>query len=640
MMWLPLYILFYAAVTLYWARIAARANNDYQTFFSAGHSLPPWISALVLAGASVSGWAVLAGAEQIGRGGFGFAAILQAGIALALPGVFFFKRLWLLGQRLQLSSLGELLRAYWNSEFLVAFSAVVATVFAVAFAGLQMAALARFIVLLTDQAVSMPVATAVLCFILFGYVVIGGMRAVGYLGAVQTVLAGVAIVGFAGFAVLELGGFAALNAGLLKLAGDPAAAGKFIVSGVVQFTAGTGREAAAAHEGTALASLAMAFALMGLQASPMAVKVVLSTSGPKALAAGQTWVTAGAFGAMIALCVGCLGAAQLVDPSKSLGGLFASLSPWFSAWLFIGLLAGVQLMAGLALLTAGEALIRTVYKPWFHSSLSRRDTVTVTRITIGLLVLASALMQVLTPVTLSMLAALALPLAFQMWTPLLGMTWLRWFTPAGVVTGVGFGIIGVLLTEPFGIAVLSAFGLDLPWGRAPWTLNSAAWGMAANLVVTMLVSAFTQRRAFGEEAQEARRFLYGILRSTPRVRSLRSTAWSVSLAWLFLAVGPGLVFGNYAFNKPEGGWALGMPSLWGWGLGSWIAGLGLVWFLSYKMEMASPHSGTIPPYQPPPRLRRDQSAAEHKRLRALFITVAVGFGLIVLTVLGFGHWGR
>lgn len=637
MMWLPLYVLFYAAVTLYWARMAASANGDYQTYFSASHSLPPWVSALVLSGASISGWTMLVGAEEIGRNGFGLAAILQAGVALSLPGVFFFKRLWLLGQRLQLSSLSELLRAYWSSEFLVAFSTVVATLFAVAFAGVQMAALSRLVVLLTDQTISMPAATMVLCFILFGYVVIGGMRAVGYLGAVQTVLAGAAIVGFAGFAVLQLGGFGALNAGLLKLAADPAAAGKFIVSGVVQFTAGGGRQAAAAHEGTALASLAMVFALMGLQSSPMAIKVVLSTNSPRAIAAGQTWVMAGAFGAMIALCVACFGAASLIDPSKDLSGLLTSISPWFAAWLFIGLLAGVQLMAGLALLTAGESLIRNVYKPWFHRSLSRRDTVTITRVAIGLLVLASGLMQMLTPVTLSMLASLALPLAFQLWTPLVGMTWLPWFTRPGVVTGVGFGIAGVLLTEPFGIAVLSALGLELPWGRAPWTMSSAAWGMVANLLVTMLVSAFTQRRAFGDEAQEARSFLYGILRPASRVRALRSTAWSISLAWLFFAVGPGLIFGNYAFNRPNGGWALGMPSLWGWGLASWVSGLGLVWFLSYKMEMASPHVGTIPAYQPPPRLRPDQRAAERERLRALLVTVAVAFGIVVLTVLSFGH---
>jgi SSS family solute:Na+ symporter len=61
-----------------------------------------------------------------------------------------------------------------------------------------------------------------------------------------------------------------------------------------------------------------------------------------------------------------------------------------------------------------------------------------------------------------------------------------------------------------------------------------------------------------------------------------------------------------------------------------------VWFLSYKMEMASPLAIDIPAYEPRPRLRRDQTAAERERLRALVVTVAVGFGLIVLTALSFG----
>lgn len=629
-MWLPLYGLLYAVVTLYWARVAAQQNGDYQTYFSASHSLAPWVSALVMAGASLSGWAILGGADEIAQRGFSLTATLQAGVLLALPGVLFFKRLWFVGQRLQLSSQGELLRSYYRSEFLVTFSAIVAVLFAVAFAGLQLRALSLLIQSLTDGAVSAEVAGVGLGLLLFGYVAVGGMRAVGYLGAVQTVLAAAALVGFAGFALIGVGGFGALNAGLAVLAADPAQAAQFMIAGVVQFTGG------AAPSGTALASLSFAFALMGFQASPLAAKIVLSTRSARGFAAGQTWVMAGFFGGLLAVAMACLGAAALVQPGLSVAGLLGSVSPWFAAWLFIGLLAGVQVMAGLGLLTAAEALVRQIYKPWFHGAMDRKATVTVTRVVIGLLVLLSVGMQALTPVTLSALGALALPLAFQLWTPLLGMTWLRWITPQAAVTGVGFGIAGVLLTEPFGFAVLSYLGLDLPWGRWPWTIHSAGWGMAANLAVLLLISAFTQRRGFGEEATEARRFLAATLRTTPRARALTSTAWAVMLAWGFLAIGPGLVFGNAAFVGADGRWLVGMPSLWAWGVLFWALGLGLIWFLSYKMEMASPFDGDIPAYTPPPRLRRDKRSAEAARLRALLVTGAVGLTLIVLTALSFG----
>ncbi len=636
MIWLPLYLLFYAVVTLYWARLAASANRDHETFFSAGHQLAPWVSALVLAGASVSGFVVLGGSDVFATQGFGLPGYILSGIALAMPGVFFFKRFWLIAQRLRLSSQAEVLRSYYQSEFLVVVSASVGVIFAVAFAGMQLGALSRLLSFLTDGQISVPVAATILSSILFGYVVIGGMRAVGYLGAIQTVLLGAVALGFAAFALIGLGGFAALNAGLQDLAKNPETAGLFQVAGVIQFTAGLGREAAAGHEGTAMASLGVILALMGFQASPLAAKIALSTSSPRGFAAGQTWVMAGAFGGGIALCITALGAAALVDSTLAIPGLLAALSPWFAAWLFVGLLAGVQLVAGLGLLTAAETLVRHIYKPWFHSALGRKETVTVTRIVIGLLALASVLMQVLTPVTLSVLGGLALPLALQLWTPLLGLTWVRWITRPAAITGVGFGIAAVLLTEPFGHAVLSFFGLDLPWGRWPWTLHSAIWGIVANVTVMLLISAFTQRLPHSDEAQEVRHLMHFTLRSSPRARALKTTAWSVVLAWLFLAAGPGLIFGNAAFVTADGAWIMGIPSLWAWGLLFWAAGLGMVWFLSYKMEMASPLAISIASYAPPPRLRRDQGAAETARLRVLLVTLGVGFSLAVLIALSFG----
>jgi len=636
MIWLPLYVLFYTLVTLYWARIPAQANGNDQTYFSAGHDLQPWVSALVIAGASLSGWVVLGGASEVALHGFGQPALLQAGIALALPGVLFFKRLWLVGERLRLSSQAEVFRAYYRSEFLVVVSTLVAVLFAVGFAGMQLRALSGLVAQLTGGAVSAPVVGLALSAGMFGYVVIGGMRAIGYLGAVQTLLLAAALIGLAGFALVGLGGFDALNAGLVALAADPAHAGLFSVAGVIQFTAGIGREAAAGHEGTALASLGLLFALMGFQASPLAAKIVMSTRNPRGLAAGQTWVLAGVGGALVVGCMAVLGAAALIDPGLAVPQLLASISPWFSAWLFIGLLAGVQLVAGLALFTAGEALVRHIYKPWFQSSLNRQDTVTITRVVIGMLALISVAMQALTPVTLSALGALALPLSVQLWVPLLGICWLGWFGRGAVMAGVGFGIAGVLLTEPAGHALLSYLGLNLPWGRWPWTLHSALWGIVPNLCVTLLVSAVTRRIRLGEEAQDIRHLLDVTLRSGPKVRALQVTAWSVVLAWVFLAAGPGLIFGNTAFVGTDGAWLLGMPSLWGWALLFWAAGLGMVWFLSYKMELASPLTVGIPPYAPKPRLRYDQTVAEAARLRTAVITIAAGFGIVVMTVLSFG----
>lgn len=639
MSWLPLYLLVYAAVTLYWARLAARDNDGFETYFSAGHSLPPWISALVLAGASVSGWAVLSASASIATHGFGLPALLQAGIALALPGVMFHKRTWIVGRHLRLSSQEELFRKYYGSEFLVVVSAIVSVVFAVGFAGLQMRVLGAIASDMTDGLATPEVAASILALVLAAYVIIGGLRGATWLGVMQTVVLVLTLVVLAGFALDASGGFSGLTALLRAHANDPVGAGAFSISGVIQFTLGSGRQAAAGHEGTAVASLTLALALMGFQASPLATKLVLSTSSPRGFAAGQTWVLAGAFGALLVGVVALLGGAGLVRAELSPLVLMVALPPWFSAWIFVGLLCGVQLVAGLALIAAGEGLVRHIYRPWFHGSLSRRGTVTLARVVIAVLLVVSVGMQALTPVALSMLGALALPLAFQLWTPLLGLTWLRWFTAPAVVTGVGFGVAGVLLTEPLGHAVLGFFGLDLPWGRWPWTIHSAAWGMAVNLLATVLISAFTRHRERTEQAEAVQRLIATLLPEKPAARALRATAWSVTLAWLFLAVGPGLVFGQAAFTLPDGAWVVGMPSLWAWSLLFWALGVGMIWFLAYKMEMASPLTVDVPTFDVRPSLRTDSRPAERERLRALIVVVVSAFTLIVLVAFAFGRLG-
>ena len=641
--WLPVFALFYVMVMLHWVRVAANEGRGEDGFFSAGHSLSPWISALVMAGASLTGWFALGGTRLVSEIGFSLPAVLAAGIMLALPGVVFFKRFWIIAERLRVSSQADTFRVYYGSVFLVVVSTVVAVLFAIGFSSLQVRMLSQLAETMTGGAISQLAASVMFGFVLFAGAGIGGMRSIGYFGVVQTVLAFAATAALAVFALFYIGGFEALNGKLLAIAAAPESAHLFNISKVIDFTAGLGRggEYAASHTG--VANLSLAFALMGFQASPLAFKLVLSTRSPNGIAAGQTWVTAGFLGALVVFAIGLTGAAGLADKNLAIAALFERLqeqSPWFAAWIFMGIAAGVQLLAGLSLFVAAEGLVRHVYKPYFHSRLSKRGTVNLTRIAIAVLAALAMVMENIAPVTLSALGSLALPIAFQLWTPLLGVSWLGWITRQAATTGVGFGIAGVILTEPLGYQVLSFFGLELPWGRWPWTIHSALWGMAANLAVVLIISAITDRRIQRTEAREIRHLFSGLLAVRPKARALRSTAWSIAIGWFFLAVGPGLIFGNYAFvaqNGEETVWLLGMPSLWAWSLAAWVSGLGLVWFLAYKMEMASPVTVEIPPYEPPLTLRKDQSALERERLRILVITGAIGFVLAVLTAFSFGR---
>ena len=78
-------------------------------------------------------------------------------------------------------------------------------------------------------------------------------------------------------------------------------------------------------------------------------------------------------------------------------------------------------------------------------------------------------------------------------------------------------------------------------------------------------------------------------------RSLKPSAWIVTVVWMFFAVGPGLVLGNDFFGRPKSveSWSFGMPSLWVWQIIFWIIGVFIVWFLASKMEMSTSTSKNI-----------------------------------------------
>lgn len=646
MIWLMLFLFFYGAVTLYWARVASAMNSCASGFFNANGALAPWMTALTMAGASISGWVVLGFPEMISTQGFGFAVLGLAGIVLPLAGVLFFKRQWILARRYGFSSQAEIFRGYYGGRGLAVISAAIAVIFAVAFTGLQLRALGNVLAGAAGGAVSASAFIWMIALFLFAYCVIGGMRAVGYLGPIQTVLLGLAVTGLAIAVVDSTNGFVALNQHLAAMAQSDQTLGArlFEVSGVIQFTSGIGTDVPVGGHWTAVMVLSTAMALMGFQASPMATQLILSTRSTRALAAGQTWVMAGFFGALIVFGIVLIGVGGLGNAStgNTLYGLLNNLavkSPWFTAGLAVGLVASVQVVAGLCLVTAAGTLVRDIYIPFFHNALAERTSILYGRILIGLLLLVSVLLAILLPVGLSALGAVALPAAFQLWPALIGVCWFKIISRQAATTGAAFGIFAVLVTDSLGGNILSFLGLDLPWGRWPWTIHSAAWGMFFNLLAVIVISAITLGRDRGATALDMRAFFREHSNRKAKSRALKPAAWSAVLAWFFLALGPGVVMGNFTFGPAGGGfeaWVVGMPSLWAWTLLFWVLGVFMIWFLSYKLEFATAPETAITPLPTRPRLAPANTKIQDRELVHLLWTVAGLAGVITLTVWIFG----
>ena len=143
-----------------------------------------------------------------------------------------------------------------------------------------------------------------------------------------------------------------------------------------------------------------------------------------------------------------------------------------------------------------------------------------------------------------------------------------------------------LMTESIG---QNLFGDALPWGRWPWTMHSAFWGMFVQLAVCLPISAMTQNSRDRSHRQKYHDFLADHAGLPASKQSLKPAAWIITIAWLFFGIGPGAVIGNDIFGSPNdiSTWTFGIPSIWAWQILFWLLGTGMMWFLAYKMEMST-----------------------------------------------------
>jgi hypothetical protein len=150
------------------------------------------------------------------------------------------------------------------------------------------------------------------------------------------------------------------------------------------------------------------------------------------------------------------------------------------------------------------------------------------------------------------------------------------------------GGLMVLFTEPLGLVIFEGLFIDLPWGRWPLTIHSAAYGLALNFGAVLLVSIFTRRGAERDHRDRLHAEFAARWRPDFGSPAARGATWSLSLVWVFLALGPGAILGNSFFSQPvftEGEAALGVPSLWIWQMLFWLIGVLLVWWVAYRSRL-------------------------------------------------------
>jgi Na+/proline symporter len=633
--WLFVFVVLYWAYCIFWGIRGARMARTASDYFIAGRKLSLWVFVLAATATSFSGWTFMGHPGLVYRDGFQYAYASFYTITIPFTGVIFLKRQWMLGKRFGYVTPGEMLSDYFQGDAIRILTVVVALLFSIPYLGVQLSASGYLFNVLTTTdlyphgLVGENFGMWVLAIVVLIYVASGGLRAVAYVDTLQCVLLALGIVVTGIIALNVVGGWDALNEAMARLGATSVAKwgtteglgggdynSYFAVPGVIQWTAGLGKETPVGGLWTGVMILTYMFALMGIQSAPAFTMWAFSNTNPAPFAPQQVWASSFGIGlilifftaiqGMAALFLGAqpqineagLGIANVipldvnVHPDALVPFYFNILAenwPWLIGLLAVCALAAMQSTGAAYMSTAGGILTRDLYKRYLNPGATHATQKLFGRLGVTFIVISALLVATYSKDALVLLGGLAVAFGFQMWVPLAAVCYIPWITRQGATWGLAAGLLAVSFTDSFGLALLEAMGLQ-PWGRWPLTIHSAGWGILFNVVVCVIVSAMTQ----SDQAQAHRMKYHNFLRehaSLPQAkRHLIPVAWVVTLAWFFFGIGPGAVIGNDIFGAPDAGregWTFGIPSIWAWQILFWLLGVAMMWFLAYKMELSS-----------------------------------------------------
>jgi Na+/proline symporter len=626
--WLFIFVVLYWAYCIFWGirgALTARTASDY---FIAGRKISLWVFVLAATATSFSGWTFMGHPGLLYVDGFQYAYASFYAITIPFTGVLFLKRQWMLGKRFGFVTPGEMFSYYFKGDAVRLLTVLVAIIFSVPYLGLQLRASGFLFNVLTDGLLGVEVGMWLLSAVVFIYVASGGLRAVAYVDTLQCVLLALGIVAIGIIALTYVGGWEKLNQGIAQLAlfDQKRTADGYshyiAIPGVIQFVSNGPSAVGGAWTGVMI--LTYMFALMGIQSSPAFSMWAFSNHNPKPFAPQQVWASSFGIGIILMVFTAIqglgghfLGADEaftaahpdlvnpvMLDGLRQIGAtdlmkaagkqgmlvpqfihLMGDVAPWLVGLLSVCALAAMQSTGAAYMSTAGGMLTRDLLKRYILPNASHGLQKIWGRVGVGIIVLLALIVATTATDALVLLGGLAVAYGFQMWPALIATCWWPWLTRQGVTLGLAAGIIGVTLTESIG---QTWFGIEA-WGRWPWTIHSAGWGMIFNLGVALIVSAMTQNQADREHRMQFHNFLREHATVPAEKKGLVPVAWIITLLWFFFGIGPGAVIGNTLFGNPNDAttWVFGMPSIWAWQLLWWALGVGMMWFLAYKMNMST-----------------------------------------------------
>ena len=590
-------------------------------FFIYGRNLPSWVYVLVATGTIFSCWIFFVHPGQILLNGFPYAATSLSVISVSLIGLLFLKKQWMLSKKFGFITPAEMLATYFKSDLIRILVVILGLGFAIPFIAMQLSLAGIMLGIVSDDIIGSGSASLLLGSVIIVYLSLSGIRSLIYIDTFNFLLAifGIIALGFTAYDLI--GGWNLLNESLSRISNvketlfniKESYESYLSIPGTIKSVEII--ESSSSYGGIWTSSMILTFALAisGVVMSPSFSMLVFSSREVKSFGTQQVWFSSFLIGFILiffttAIGVGSifLGSNDIINQTgnnisnilpnnispNNLGSLVPHLlnvigeySPLFFGLLLICGIASIQ-SASIIYLSTGALLTRDIIKKFFIPNMNNSEQIFSFRIILMVIFIFSLALSIKSNGSILNLGSFALGIACQMFVPLLAICYFPWLTKNGVAFGIVVGIITVFFTEHIGQVM---FGNLISWEKWPFTIHSSFWGILFNFISAVSISFITQENKENNYKNKIHEFFNDHKNFSISRRSLKPSAWIVTITWIFFSLGPGLIIGNNMFGNPNNveSWSFGIPSIWVWQIIFWLLGIILVWFLAFKMGMSA-----------------------------------------------------
>jgi Na+/proline symporter len=567
-MWVWGFLIVYIVYCFWWGLKGFFSEKTASGYGIAGRSIPFIAFLMAATAASFSGWTFVGHPGLIWKVGLVYAFASFYVLTIPITGAFFAKRNWLMGKRYGFITPGDMFAYYYNNEFVRWLTVLAALLYSIFYSGIQLIAASKLFYWVAG--VPPTIGLIFMAFIVWFYVVTGGLKASTWVGVLQFLLLciGIILLGFYVVTSDTIGGWSGMSASMQTL---DLSFRK--VPGIIHFGIGGGW--------TAMMVLTYMFALMGIQSSPAFILWNFGIKNPKPLAWQQVFMSTfvvglclfffSGFQGMGAKILELSGVMQIANNGDVVPKLMTQFLPGpVLGLVFLGAIAAIHSTAAPYIGTGGTIIQRDVWWRYVRKQGgSHSEQIWTNRLFATILTVAAAVVSLTSSDAIVMIGGFATTFGTIMYLMLVGVHWGFKFPSTGAALGLLAGIIVNMLTY-------------FVW-KYPLSMHTAFWGIFAGFVVAYgcrgLGIKDTQETI--DRQKEVRDWLNSIDGPSESGKVWRSRMKIIVPIWYFFALGPGIMLGNTAFTF------CGFPAIWAWQIVWWIVGIVMMWALCFKAEMST-----------------------------------------------------